>query len=492
MSKSGPITEGLAAVLPIETNEVFYNPTQVFNRDLSVLAISVFGRSAHVPAKTRNQTASESVPLTVFEGLAASGLRSIRYVKELKWNAFTVTANDIEKIAVERITKNAAHNGIPLGSNLFATNEDAILHLHMNKGKYDVIDLDPYGSCSVFLDAAVGSVKPNGLLCITSTDGGVLCGNQPDMAYIRYGGFSLKKGYAHEMGLRVMIHSIASAAARHKRGIKILAALSIDFYFRVFVQVIDRADSALASMLDTGLVFQCTQCEYHATHALGRMDGPNRKANRFESSSSCPECNGALSIGGPMYLGSLSDEKFVNDCFSAVENESHEFPGITSWAKIKALLFGLQSELPDVPLFYSLAGLAGVMKVSPPKLRVFQFFLERLGYRAGGSHRTPNVIKTNAPSSVVYDLMRMYIKTTGIKAQPIVPGLIEKPISLELPEDLEELDWNMKIDDKKTKVAIHLPNPKRFWGPKARAVITADGNTAKKQKLIEAVAKNSE
>ena len=36
-----PITEGLATVLPIETNEVFYNPAQVFNRDLSILAISV-------------------------------------------------------------------------------------------------------------------------------------------------------------------------------------------------------------------------------------------------------------------------------------------------------------------------------------------------------------------------------------------------------------------------------------------------------------------
>lgn len=192
-----------------------------------------------------------------------------------------------------------------------------------------------------------------------------------------------------------------------------------------------------------------------------------------------------------MYLGSLSDEKFVNDCLSAVEDESHEFPGITSWAKIKALLFGLQSELPEIPLFYSLAGLAGVMKVSPPKLRVFQYFLERLGYRVGGSHRTPNVIKTNAPSNVVYDLMRMYIRTTGIKAQPIVAGLTERPISLEIPADLEELDWNMKINEKRTKVAIHLPNPKRFWGPKPRAVIMADGNTAKKQKLIEATAKDS-
>ena len=472
MSNKEPITEGLATVLPVETNEVFYNPAQVFNRDLSILAISVFGRSFSNPP---------TGPLSVFEGLAASGLRSIRYVKELKFRDVQVTANDIEKIAVERMTRNANHNGI---STLSITNDDAILHLHMNKGQYDVIDLDPYGSCSVFLDSAIASVKPNGLLCITSTDGGVLCGNQPDMAFIRYGGFALKKNYSHEMGLRVMLHAITSAAARHKKGVKVLTALSIDFYFRVFVQIVDRADSALASMLDTGLVFQCTQCEFHAIHKMGRMDGPNRKSNRLETTNTCPECSGIIAIGGPMYTGSLCNEEFVDACISAIEDEAEEFPGITSWAKMKGLLFGLKSELPDVPLFYSLAGLSGAFKASPPKLRVFMYILEKLGYRVGGSHRTPNVIKTDAPSGVVYDLFRMYIKNAGVKAKPLVQQLLEKAISSSFPEELDELDWNMKIEESKDKVAIFLPNPKRGWGPKARAVIAADGNTAKKQKLL--------
>jgi tRNA (guanine26-N2/guanine27-N2)-dimethyltransferase len=82
MKPSGIIREGLAEVLPIETNEVFYNPVQVFNRDLSILVVSVFAResrsnsgSLYVKKKKRESGSDEK--MSVFEGLAASGLRSV-------------------------------------------------------------------------------------------------------------------------------------------------------------------------------------------------------------------------------------------------------------------------------------------------------------------------------------------------------------------------------------------------------------------------------
>ena len=36
--------------------------------------------------------------------------------------------------------------------------------------RYDVIDLDPYGTVAPFIDSAVQAVADGGLLCITSTD----------------------------------------------------------------------------------------------------------------------------------------------------------------------------------------------------------------------------------------------------------------------------------------------------------------------------------
>ena len=39
--------------------------------------------------------------------------------------------------------------------------------------RYDVVDVDPYGSASPFLDATIQAAENGGLLCITSTDSAV-------------------------------------------------------------------------------------------------------------------------------------------------------------------------------------------------------------------------------------------------------------------------------------------------------------------------------
>ena len=45
-----------------------------------------------------------------------------------------------------------------------------------DRTRFDVIDLDPYGTAAPFLDSAVQAVKDGGLLCVTCTDMGVLAG----------------------------------------------------------------------------------------------------------------------------------------------------------------------------------------------------------------------------------------------------------------------------------------------------------------------------
>ena len=63
---------------------------------------------------------------------------------------------------------------------------------------FDVIDLDPYGSPHLFLDGAVQAVADGGLLLVTCTDMGVLCGNAPDTSYSKYGATSIKSKSCHE------------------------------------------------------------------------------------------------------------------------------------------------------------------------------------------------------------------------------------------------------------------------------------------------------
>ncbi len=44
--------------------------------------------------------------------------------------------------------------------------------------RFTIVDLDPYGSPTPFLDAAVQCTEDGGLMCITCTDMAVLCGEQ--------------------------------------------------------------------------------------------------------------------------------------------------------------------------------------------------------------------------------------------------------------------------------------------------------------------------
>lgn len=45
-------------------------------------------------------------------------------------------------------------------------------------GGWDFIDVDPFGSCLPFLEAAVAGVKDGGLLAVAATDLAVLCGKK--------------------------------------------------------------------------------------------------------------------------------------------------------------------------------------------------------------------------------------------------------------------------------------------------------------------------
>ena len=70
---------------------------------------------------------------------------------------------------------------------------------HPIQSRFDVIDLDPYGSPAEFLDGAVQSVSDGGMLAVTCTDMAVLCGNHSEACYAKYGSMSLKGKFCHEM-----------------------------------------------------------------------------------------------------------------------------------------------------------------------------------------------------------------------------------------------------------------------------------------------------
>ena len=100
--------------------------------------------------------------------MSATGLRSIRYIKEVP-GIKTLLVNDLEEGAVEAIRRNILFNG-ESASRCVPNKGDAnmVMHQHRGEGKmFDIVDLDPYGTAAPFLDAAIQSVQHGGLLCVT-------------------------------------------------------------------------------------------------------------------------------------------------------------------------------------------------------------------------------------------------------------------------------------------------------------------------------------
>lgn len=87
---------------------MFYNPVQEFNRDISVAVIREYIKVVNEELVAKGKPERD---ITILEALAATGLRSVRYLKEID-RVEKLVCNDWDPVAVELIKKNMAHNGV--------------------------------------------------------------------------------------------------------------------------------------------------------------------------------------------------------------------------------------------------------------------------------------------------------------------------------------------------------------------------------------------
>jgi tRNA (guanine26-N2/guanine27-N2)-dimethyltransferase len=82
---------------------------QEFNRDISILAINEFNQ---ILTEERQAKQKPHQGIKVLEALAATGLRSVRYLKEIP-SIVQLVANDIDPTATELMNKNFEFNACP-------------------------------------------------------------------------------------------------------------------------------------------------------------------------------------------------------------------------------------------------------------------------------------------------------------------------------------------------------------------------------------------
>ncbi|SPQ25205.1 09eb1ff3-ee1a-49eb-90a3-bb59ce292555 [Thermothielavioides terrestris] len=568
------VKEGMAHILIPEDSvkdgqtvqQVFYNPIQQFNRDLTVLAIKAYGRqrmeqkqaanklradkfadkkrkrkeqaqaqaqgerpakspkladaaaaeaqpdvempdaaqeqAPEDPTPTEEQPADDAAaaqdngapadkgeipkkdsapPFTILDALSASGLRALRYAHEIPF-ATAVTANDILKTAAEAIERNAAHNGLTSKINISV--DDALAHMYevvvrearraaFGKGKaakYDVIDLDPYGTAAPFLDAAVQAVRDDGgLLCVTCTDSGVWASNgYPEKCYSLYGGVPVKGWYSHEVGLRLILHAIETAAGKYGLAMEPLLSLSVDFYSRIFVRIRKSPSMVKFQGGKNMIVYSCgSGCGAWTTQLIMKNKPvPNKKGSGifykhgFEraptTGTSCEHCGSVMHLAGPMYAGRLHSLEFIKSVIAEVEEADPKIYGTKG--RIRGMLqTALEEFLPSpeemkagesengdgtkilkkslteaqvaaidpYPFYFSPPAVSGVLHCASPPEDALRGALIGLGYRVTRSHCKAGSMKTDAPWSVIWHVFREWVRQKApVKEENIKPGSV--------------------------------------------------------------------
>ncbi|BET01560.1 N2,N2-dimethylguanosine tRNA methyltransferase [Nesidiocoris tenuis] len=467
------VKEGRAEVIFNSGQSVFYNPVQEFNRDLSVAVLTLFSEEDSCPKKRKHRLKNEDQKgISVFEALAATGLRSIRYALEVP-QIREIVANDWSSQAVESIDNNVKHNKV---DNIVSTSQsDASMAMYMSKHQqksFDVVDLDPYGCPSRFLDATVQVLNDGGLAMVTATDMAVLAGNSPETCYCKYGSVSLRSPACHEMALRILLQCIQAHANRYGRYIVPLMSVSADFYIRVFVRIFSSPAACKQSTSNLSHVFQCTFCKFLTLHPLGSMakrdnKPPTYSIPRLPSMSSCPHCGHSYQVGGPVWSGPLHDVPFVEKLLSHVEKNFDKF----GTAKRMIGMLSLIKDELTTPFYYTVDAVCSLVHCEAIPLIKFRSALANAGFKVSETHVAKNSVKTNAPVQVIWDMIRTWVLQGHPVSQkrlddcPTVRRILETPCTTKInfefnPEAVSEANSE--------KLVRFQVNPAPNWGPGMR------------------------
>lgn len=274
--------------------DVFYNPVMKFNRDSAIEFIKAYFDE----------------PIVAALPLSGSGVRGVRFLlnKEFK----EIHMNDLNPLAIKQIKSNMQLNSKEIKKVqskswkkiVKLSKLDANIFLR-SKGKFDYIELDPYGSSVPFLDSAIISLKRNGVLAVTNTDTAALCGSYPKVTKRRYGSVPFNFAIRQQFGLRILIRKVQEIGFMHDKALVPIFSFAKDHYTRIYFKCIANKDLCEKILNETGFV--------------------ESDKNRILKPS---KLSSGKNVFGPIYLGRIQDKKLLKNIawddkfFKLIQNDS--------------------------------------------------------------------------------------------------------------------------------------------------------------------------
>ncbi|MCQ2070549.1 MAG: tRNA (guanine(26)-N(2))-dimethyltransferase [archaeon] len=356
------ITEGSTKVLvpevhsvqgpgKINAGSVFFNEQMALNRDISVMLLRALKRPS----------------MTVADAMTATGSRAVRIANEVPGTE--VVANDYDPNAIPYIEANIELNGL---ENCRANH--ANMHTLFADQSFDYVDLDPFGSPSLFIQSAIRGTRKRGILAVTATDTAPLAGAQAPKCRRRYQCEPIRGYMCHEGGLRILLCNIAREMGKFDWGMRPILSFYADHYYRAYVQI-EPGTTACDRMLDN----------------LGYMSY-NMETLEREMSYEYDEKHRL----GPFWLGPLFDKELLKEM-------SPE--GMAREKKCNKVLDVWRNEIDSVPFVYDMSELSSFTRLSPPNLEEFIAKLNECG-PASKTHFSPTSFVTELSLKEILGIYR--------------------------------------------------------------------------------------
>jgi tRNA (guanine26-N2/guanine27-N2)-dimethyltransferase len=345
----------------------FFNPKAKLNRDFSIIAYSAFWKKFNGPK-------------IFLDGLTGIGARAIRVASEI---------NDVEKVIVNDVNPNA----LDLAKESFKINklknyevsENEVCRffsLHSKKNsRGSIVDVDPFGSPSKYIDCAIRATMHGGLMSVTATDLQVLHGLFNKAARRRYHGIPIKTKFSNEIAIRLVLGCVNVIANRLDITMMPLFVDNAMHYYRAYIKILTKPNQNE----NLGYITYCKNC--------GNRNIENTVTN------SCDNCNSLLEIGGPLWIGKLFNKEFV----SMMKNEVKE---LQVDKKCERILEKCIDEEGLPPTYYTLDEIASITKSAPLALDKAIKKLQNSGYNASKTSLNPTGFRTNAKINEICSMLK--------------------------------------------------------------------------------------
>ncbi len=348
-------------------NPAFYNPLGEYKRDVLVHVVSSYAASFTKGVRFAD----------ILAGVGAGGIR----VGNESRNVGCVFLNDLNRNAMQLASLSINQNGI--GEKFIRSGEEANFFLSNHSSmeeRFDIIDIDPFGSPAPYLDSALRAIKIGGILGATSTDGQILCGLYPNVSLRKYGGYSLNTDYCQEIAIRLMLGSLAFAASRHSLGISPTFAHTEKHYTRIYAMVTGNSADLEGKL---GFISQCNACP-------SRSVGP-------VMIGVCPDCGSNCKAAGPLWIGELFDLQFLT---KAAELRPER--------KLEQMFVSAKDEVGLPATFYVTDSISSRIGCSSVPILYVVDSLKGLGYKSSRTILDRKGFRTDACTDDIIAVFRSY------------------------------------------------------------------------------------